>query len=278
MTFLARIRLVTFAMILGLVASSPAIAQKLGPDGAPNPTASVTSERDLLKQVPRAEGRIDIPDTKASGADPARRTDVGLFPRGPLALGRRDRDPRHDRGSGRRLSDHGAAAHYGRALRPEDCPLQSLRALLALADRGVLCHSRPDRSQHHLRENPAFANRRPRHVLGYFAGRQVRAQLHQLLLRGRPRPDHRDLLQGQYSGEGRSRLAQAGRRLHQEQACPRRPVQSRREGCLLAFGCRRRCGLGVGLCFAVPLLSGPTSPTCRSRRSCTPLSPFCSSP
>src|SRR6266853_1429423 len=67
MTFLAQIRLVTCAMmLLGIVASSPAIAQKLGPDGAPNPTASVTSERELFKQVPRVEGRIDIPDTKAA--------------------------------------------------------------------------------------------------------------------------------------------------------------------------------------------------------------------
>src|ERR1700680_251052 len=67
MTFLAHIRLVTFAMmLLGIVASCPATAQKLGPDGAPNPTASVTSERDRLKQVPRVEGRIDIPDTKAA--------------------------------------------------------------------------------------------------------------------------------------------------------------------------------------------------------------------
>src|SRR6202521_5156193 len=66
MTFLVRIRLLTFAMIvLGIVVSAPAIAQKLGPDGAPNPTASVTSQSDLLKQVPRVEGRIDIPDTKA---------------------------------------------------------------------------------------------------------------------------------------------------------------------------------------------------------------------
>jgi formate dehydrogenase subunit gamma len=65
MTFLAHIRLVIFAMMLvGTVASAPAIAQKLGPDGAPNPTASVTSERDLLKQFPRVEGRIDIPDSK----------------------------------------------------------------------------------------------------------------------------------------------------------------------------------------------------------------------
>jgi len=66
MTCLAHIRLVIFAMMLGIVASGPAIAQKLGPDGAPNPTASVISERDLLKQAPRIEGRIDIADTRAS--------------------------------------------------------------------------------------------------------------------------------------------------------------------------------------------------------------------
>jgi formate dehydrogenase subunit gamma len=67
MTFLVCIRLLTSAMIvLGIVVSAPAIAQKLGPDGAPNPTASVTSQRDLLKQAPRIAGRIDIPDTKAA--------------------------------------------------------------------------------------------------------------------------------------------------------------------------------------------------------------------
>src|SRR3981081_4246153 len=66
-TFLVRIRLVTFAVIfLGIVASAPAIAQKLGPDGAPNPTASVIDQQTLLKQVPRVEGRIDIPDPKAA--------------------------------------------------------------------------------------------------------------------------------------------------------------------------------------------------------------------
>jgi formate dehydrogenase subunit gamma len=68
MIFLARIRLVGLMMmlLLGIAAFNPAIAQKLNPDGAPNPTASVTSERDLFKQVPRIEGRIDIPDKKAS--------------------------------------------------------------------------------------------------------------------------------------------------------------------------------------------------------------------
>jgi formate dehydrogenase subunit gamma len=53
-------------IFLAMVVCAPAVAQKLGPDGAPNPTASVTSERNLLKQFPRAEGRIDIPDTKAA--------------------------------------------------------------------------------------------------------------------------------------------------------------------------------------------------------------------
>jgi formate dehydrogenase subunit gamma len=67
MTFLVRIRLVAFVIVLlGLVMAAPTVAQKFGPDGAPNPTASSTSERDLLKQVPRAEGRIDIPDVKAA--------------------------------------------------------------------------------------------------------------------------------------------------------------------------------------------------------------------
>ena len=66
-TFLVHIRLVTFAVILlGIVASASAIAQKLGPDGAPNPTASVVDQQTLLKQAPRIEGRIDIPDQKAA--------------------------------------------------------------------------------------------------------------------------------------------------------------------------------------------------------------------
>jgi formate dehydrogenase subunit gamma len=76
MTFLANIRLVIIGMMLLAIAlSGPAIAQNRGPDGAPNPTASVASEHDLLKQFPRIEGRIDIPDTKeAVLIQPAGRT------------------------------------------------------------------------------------------------------------------------------------------------------------------------------------------------------------
>jgi formate dehydrogenase subunit gamma len=66
MMLLARIRVFMLAMtLLLLVSVVPTIAQKLGPDGAPNPTASVVDQRTLLKQAPRVEGRIDIPDTKA---------------------------------------------------------------------------------------------------------------------------------------------------------------------------------------------------------------------
>src|SRR5882757_8497191 len=64
---LARLRfLIVAAALFFSAACLPALAQKLGPDGAPNPTASVTSEQQLLKQAPRIEGRIDIPDTRAA--------------------------------------------------------------------------------------------------------------------------------------------------------------------------------------------------------------------
>ena len=66
MTFLPRFRLATFVLaLLAIAVAVPVFAQKLGPDGAPNPTASVATQRELLQQVPRITGRIDIPDTKA---------------------------------------------------------------------------------------------------------------------------------------------------------------------------------------------------------------------
>lgn len=71
-TFLARIRPVVVApvvIVLALLAMAgvmPAAAQQRGPDGAPNPTASVPNQRTLLQQEPRIEGRIVIPDQKAA--------------------------------------------------------------------------------------------------------------------------------------------------------------------------------------------------------------------
>jgi formate dehydrogenase subunit gamma len=56
--------LVVLALLV-ITMSGSAFAQKLNPDGSPNPDASHVSEQQLLKLLPRAEGRIDIPDTKA---------------------------------------------------------------------------------------------------------------------------------------------------------------------------------------------------------------------
>ena len=67
MTLPVSIRLLVLAVAwLVMAAVAPAHAQKLGPDGAPDPTASVVDQETLLKQAPRIEGRIDIPDKKAA--------------------------------------------------------------------------------------------------------------------------------------------------------------------------------------------------------------------
>jgi formate dehydrogenase subunit gamma len=66
-TLLAHLRLVVIVLaLLAIAGALPAVAQQRGPDGAPNPEASAVSEQTLLQQAPRIEGRIDIPDTKAS--------------------------------------------------------------------------------------------------------------------------------------------------------------------------------------------------------------------
>ncbi|UPK07083.1 formate dehydrogenase subunit gamma [Bradyrhizobium sp. 170] len=65
-TYLTHIRSMVFALaILTVMAAMPVLAQQLGPDGAPNPTASVVPEQKLLQQSPRIEGRIDIPNERA---------------------------------------------------------------------------------------------------------------------------------------------------------------------------------------------------------------------
>ncbi len=63
---LARIRSIIMiaSTILTMIAVTPVLAQQLGPDGAPNPTASVTSEQKLLQQSPRIEGQIDQPNER----------------------------------------------------------------------------------------------------------------------------------------------------------------------------------------------------------------------
>ena len=63
---LARIRsIIIVALTILTVVVPPVLAQQLGPDGAPNPTASVASEQQLLQQSPRIEGHIAQPNERA---------------------------------------------------------------------------------------------------------------------------------------------------------------------------------------------------------------------
>lgn len=52
-------------VVLMMVAGNSTLAQKLGSDGAPNPTASAMTEQQLLQQSPRIEGNIDQPIERA---------------------------------------------------------------------------------------------------------------------------------------------------------------------------------------------------------------------
>jgi hypothetical protein len=89
MICLGRIRLLIVATLLfcGTVAVS-AFAQKLGPDGAPNPTASVTPQRDPADAGAAHRGAHRHSGPEGQRVDPAGGTDLGLFPRGAAALGR----------------------------------------------------------------------------------------------------------------------------------------------------------------------------------------------
>jgi formate dehydrogenase subunit gamma len=66
MRHLAYIRSISIvALTILTLAVTPVLAQQLGPDGAPNPTASVASEQQLLLQSPRVEGLIAQPSERA---------------------------------------------------------------------------------------------------------------------------------------------------------------------------------------------------------------------
>jgi formate dehydrogenase subunit gamma len=65
--FLVRLRLALGVLIfLAIAGTLPVVAQQLAPDGAPDPTASGVNQQTLLREEPRIEGYIDIPDTRAS--------------------------------------------------------------------------------------------------------------------------------------------------------------------------------------------------------------------
>jgi formate dehydrogenase subunit gamma len=67
MTLLARVRhAVALLVFLTMLGALPAGAQQSNPQQPVDPDASAVKEQTLLQQVPRIEGRIDIPDKKAS--------------------------------------------------------------------------------------------------------------------------------------------------------------------------------------------------------------------
>jgi formate dehydrogenase subunit gamma len=63
---LARICVVVgmLGFLMMLATPAPASAQQRNPDNTPNPTASAVDEQTLLRQFPRIEGRIDIPNPR----------------------------------------------------------------------------------------------------------------------------------------------------------------------------------------------------------------------
>jgi formate dehydrogenase subunit gamma len=58
--------LLAAAFVLLAMVNVAAFAQQRNPDGSPDPNASVVNEHTLLQQLPRIEGRIVIPDQRAS--------------------------------------------------------------------------------------------------------------------------------------------------------------------------------------------------------------------
>jgi formate dehydrogenase subunit gamma len=59
-------RILAVIALIVLTCALPAAAQQRAPDGAPSPDQSAVQEQQLLQETPRIEGRIDIPDTRAS--------------------------------------------------------------------------------------------------------------------------------------------------------------------------------------------------------------------
>jgi formate dehydrogenase subunit gamma len=70
MRLLAQVRrsiaLLAVALAIVFATAAPGFTQQFNPDGAPNPDASAVNEQVLLKEYPRIQGRIDIPNGTAS--------------------------------------------------------------------------------------------------------------------------------------------------------------------------------------------------------------------
>ena len=165
MRHLAYIRsIIIVALTILTLAVTPVLAQQLGPDGAPNPTASVASEQQLLLQSPRIEGLIAQPNERARVLmQPAGREwnhfhEITLRWLGTIVI----------LGMivalGCCVSDYGAAPDFEGPLRAEGTALQRLRAVFALANRRLLRDPRFNRVEHYVRKDRSIANDWPRGV------------------------------------------------------------------------------------------------------------------
>ena len=190
---LARARFVVGAVaIAGLIAfAAPVRAQ---PQSAPvDPDASVVNEQTLLRQSPRIEGLIDQPDERARVLiQPAGRTwdhfhQVTLHWLGAIII------VGTVAGLAAAYFRPRTAPHLGGTIRTQGAALQGIRAVRALAHRGLVRRSRHFRAEHHLREAAAAAVDRAGRLQRVLASRQIRAQFHELSVRARPRADRRDL-------------------------------------------------------------------------------------
>ena len=180
---------------------------------------------------------------------------MGLFPRSSLALGRCDRDPRHGRGFGCRLFDHGAAAHHRRG--PSGRKIVRFKAferfshwltavsfvILGLTGLNItfgkillLPVIGPD----------AFSSvsQTAKYVHNFTSFSFVAGLILIIVIFFKDNIPEKVDLEWLKQGGGfiKNDIPPAGR------------FNRRREGRLLAFACRRRVCLGVGLCSAISLL------------------------
>ena len=232
---------------------------------------------DAAARSPRIEG-LHRPARRARAhPHPARRTDVGSLSRGDAALARRDRHPRHDRGAGGGLFRARTDAHLGGTIGTQGAALQRLRAVRALAHRGLVRRARHLRPQHHLRQAAAAAADRAGRVQRVLAGRQIRAQFHELSVRARhhyrlPMLWLKDNIPDRVDIEW---LKQGGGFIASKHAPP--AFQCRREAGVLGRPRRGRRGFAYPASCCCSRSTSPTSSECRSRRWCTASSRSCSS-
>ena len=156
----AHMRFIAGALALAFMVALAAPVSAQQPSSV-NPTAAAVKEQQLLQQLKTIQGRGTIPDVKSYVLEQPAGRDWQAIPRSDAALDRRHRHPRHA-GDPRHLlsvARHGEARE--RPFRPQDRPLQCVRALRPLDDGDLLYRAGDLRPQHHLRQAAVAAAVRP---------------------------------------------------------------------------------------------------------------------